>query len=409
MEDASTIDDAATVGARIKVLRKWRGNMSQQTLADLAGLSQAHLSRIERGRWPLDRRSHIAGLARALRVSETDIVGGPHLSADPIQSTPHTTIPAVRAALLSNTLTSPTTERARPLAELVAEMNRIDHSEYKHIEVGEKLPAVINELHVHVAMPADEAAYQLALMTLIEAFQSATFTTKDLGYGDLAHIAAMRADEVAGILDDPISTGKAASLRVHTMSMASRDFALGLAEEAADALEPHAHDDHGVQVLGMLALAASLMATVLYRYDRAEHWLNQATEFAERIPDSPGENWGAFSASNVGAWKVALATERGESGGGLLELAREVDEDKLKVRRGRHAAFLADVGRGLARDRKNRNEAVEWLRRAEEVAPHKIRNNASVRHTVEVLHTQALDSAVSVELRGMMARMGVPH
>jgi hypothetical protein len=288
-------------------------------------------------------------------------------------------------------------------------MGRIDRSEYKHVEVGEKLPAVIDELHVHAAAPADEAAYQLALETLIEAFQTATFTSKDLGYGDLAHIAAMRADEVAAILADPVTTGKATSLRVHTMSTATRDSALGLAEDAANTLEPHARDDQAVQVLGMLTLAASLMATVLYRYDRAAHWLDEAAELAARIPDKPGENWGAFSASNVGAWRIALATERGETGGDLLELANQIDEERLKPRRGRHAAFLADVGRGLARDRRTRNEAVRWLRRAEEVAPHKIRNNASVQNTLEVLHTQALDSAVSVELRGMMARMGIPH
>jgi hypothetical protein len=31
------------------------------------------------------------------------------------------------------------------------------------------------------------------------------------------------------------------------------------------------------------------------------------------------------------------------------------------------------------------------------------------RHTLEVLHSQALASAVSIELRGMMARVGIPH
>lgn len=32
---------------------------------------------IEIGQRPLDRRSHIAAVARALRISETDLVGGP--------------------------------------------------------------------------------------------------------------------------------------------------------------------------------------------------------------------------------------------------------------------------------------------------------------------------------------------
>lgn len=63
----------ATVGARLRRLRKSR-NLSQQRLADLAGLSQSFVSQVERDQMMLDRRSHIAGLARALRVSDTEII-----------------------------------------------------------------------------------------------------------------------------------------------------------------------------------------------------------------------------------------------------------------------------------------------------------------------------------------------
>lgn len=400
--------DVSTIGARLRALRRWRG-MTLVQLAGQAGLTPSFVSMAERGQRALDRRSHIAALAAALRVSETDLVGGPHLTKDPVQSHPHATIPDIRAALLVNTLTAPATDRARPLGELVAEMDRIDHSEYKHLQVGAALPAVIDELHVHACAPADEAAYRLALRTLIEAFQTATFTSKDLGYGDLAHIAAMRAVEVAGILDDPISKGKAASLRIHTMPAGARDATLVAAEQAANDLESKVKDSTGIQVLGMLTLAAALSATVTYRYDRAEHWLEQAEELAGRVPDTPASNWGAFSATNVGVWRVGLAVERGRTGGSLLEVANRVKEDRLSGRRGRHAAFLADVGRGLAREPRMRQEAVRWLRRAENVAPHKIRNSAAIRETVGFLLTRAVSTAGGRELRAMAARMGVPH
>lgn len=407
MSDQLTADDN-TIGARLRVLRKWR-RLTLAELAGLADLSPSFLSMAERGQRALDRRSHISALASALRVSETDLVGGPHLSADPVQAAPHATIPAIRAALMTNTLTSPAVDQARPLDELVIEMGKIDRSEYKHVEVGQKLPGLISELHFHAAAPEDERAYRLALATLIEAFQTATFTSKDLSYGDLASIAAMRATDVARILDDPIATGKAASLRIHTMPTNTRHLTLQAAEDAANALEPHARDDLGVQVLGMLTLAASLTATVIYDYDKAEHWMTQATELAERTPDTPGANWGAFSSSNVGVWKVSLATERGESGGTMLELAKDVDENVIAPRRGRHASFLADVGRGLARDKKTRSQAEQWLLRAEEVAPHKIRNSGPVGETVAVMLRQSYGAAVGRELRGLAARMGVPH
>ncbi|NDU77157.1 hypothetical protein GWI34_31730 [Actinomadura sp. DSM 109109] len=117
----------------------------------------------------------------------------------------------------------------------------------------------------------------------------------------------------------------------------------------------------------------------------------------------------SFSASNVGVWNVAVNVECGERGGAVLDLARDVDETKLTGRKGRHAAFLADVGRGLARDRKTKDQAIRWLRRAENTAPPWIRNNKPVRESVAVLLSQARTDAGGRELRGMAARMGLPH
>jgi len=383
--------------------------MTLAQLAGQAGLSVSFLSMVERGQRALDRRSHIAALAAALRVSETELVGGPHLSEDALQSEPHTKIPQIRAALLTNTLTSPAVERARPLPVLVSEMSRIERSSHRLDEVGHLLPALIDELHVHACAPADEAAYRTALHTLIEAFHRATFACKDLGYVDLAHIAAMRAEEVAEILDDPVGRGKAATLRIHTLPISSWQVRVVEAERAAEALEPHATDPLAIQVLGMLSLAAALSATVAHNLSRAEHWLGQANDLAARVPDTPTENWGAFSATNVAIWRIALAVERGEAGGAVLTMAKKVDESKFGARKGRHAAFLADVGRGLAREPRMRAEAVTWLRRAETIAPHKIRNDTRVRETVAVLLEQARSLAGGRELRGLAARMGVPH
>ena len=80
--------DEITIGARLRTLRRWRGK-TQVELAGLAGLPPSFLSMVESGQRPLDRRSHIAALASALRVSETDLVGGPHLTPDPMQSDAH--------------------------------------------------------------------------------------------------------------------------------------------------------------------------------------------------------------------------------------------------------------------------------------------------------------------------------
>jgi transcriptional regulator with XRE-family HTH domain len=403
--------DEATIGARLRILRRWRG-MTQVQLAGLAALSPSFVSMVENGQRPLDRRSHISALAGALKVSESDLVGGPHLSADPMQSDPHTVIPPLRVALMTNSLAEPATEQARPLPELVSEVARIDslHQACNYLAVGTVLPAVLDELHYHVAVPQDEAARQIALETLIDACVCATFTAKDLGYQDLAYTAAMRADEIARILDDPVQLGKAAFLRIHTLPRAgSWDRILSGAEKAADALEPHASTDGGAAVLGMLTLSASLSAAVVHNGQRSEQWLGAAAELARRLPDEPDQNWMAFSSTNVGVWRVAIEVERGHSGGEILELASHVHEDKLSGRRGRRAAFLADIGRGLAREPRTRTDAVRLLRRAEDAAPQWIRNNPPVREAVAYLLNRARADAGGRELRGMAARMGVPH
>jgi hypothetical protein len=159
----------------------------------------------------------------------------------------------------------------------------------------------------------------------------------------------------------------------------------------------------------MLTLSASLSAAVVQNGQRAEHWLGEAADLARRLPDEPDQNWMAFSGTNVGVWRVAIEVERGHSGGEVLELAAHVHEDKLSGKRGRHAAFLADVGRGLAREPRTRPDAVRWLRKAEDAAPQWIRNNPPVREAVAYLLSRARADAGGRELRGMAARMGVPH
>jgi transcriptional regulator with XRE-family HTH domain len=386
--------------------------MSIAQLAGLAGVSESYLSYAERGLRALDSRSVISALAAALKVSETEIVGGPHLSADPVQAAPHDSIPAYRSAFQTNTLTSAAASDARPLSALVAETQELDDAFMRcdYVALGGRLPSVIDELHVHIAAPADEREQRTALETLIEACMFATFRVKDLGYPDLAHLAATRAEDAARLLDDPVMIGKAAFLRTQTMPRAGTwDRTLSAAGRAADALQRHANDSLSISVLGMLVLSASLAAAVQNKRDAALGWLAEAQELARRVPDDPVRNWSCFSMTNVGVWGVAVAVEAGESGRGVLEKITGIDQAKLATRQSRHVALLADVGRALARDRSSRRAAVSWLLRAESIAPQRIRNSRPVQETVAVLLAQERSDAIGRELRGLAARTGVPH
>jgi transcriptional regulator with XRE-family HTH domain len=404
--------DEVTIGARLRTLRRWRG-MTQVEVAGLAGLSPSFVSMVENGQRPLDRRSHISALASALGVSETDLVGGPHLSSDRLQSDPHMAIPPLRVALQTNSLTRPVVDQARSLAELqsavfgtIEPMRRA----CDYVGVGRLLPDCIDELYRHVADPADEAAHRLALETLVEACVIASSVARGLNYLDLAFLAAQRAQEASVVLDDPVQKGKAAFMWLHALPRTgSWDRNLIAAERAASDLEPHATDQLGLAVLGMLTLTASLSAAAIQQGDTASDWLDQATEIATRVPDEAVTNWQSFSATNVGIWRVSVGVERGQSGGAMLELAERVQPNRLTTTPSRKADFMADVGRGLAREPKTRAEAVRWLRRAETVAPQRVRNSAPVREAVAYLLNRAIAASGGRELRGMAARMGLPH
>jgi len=407
-----TSDDNATIGTRLRALRMWR-RMTLAEVAGLSGVSAAYLSMAERGLRSLDRRSTISALAAALRVSETDLTGGPHLTADPVQSAPHSAVPALRVALLTNTLTTSAVDRSRPLADL-AQLTTgkliplLRAGDYAMI--GCLLPDLLDELHYHVAAPADEAAQRLALETLVEACICASFTAKHLNYTDLAHLAAQRAMDAAALLQDPIAHAKASFAWLQTLPKAgSLDRNLAAAERAASTLEPYVHDSVGLCALGMLTLTASLTAASLQHGDTASHWLDEAGEIAARVPDDPERNWQSFSATNVAIWRVTVGVERGEAGGTIHELADKVSLDHLGEKSSRRATFFADVGCGLAREPRTRAEAVQWLRRAEEAAPQLIRNSATARESVAYLLNRATVTAGGRELRGMAARMGLPH
>jgi hypothetical protein len=313
----------------------------------------------------------------------------------------------------SRSVSAPAVDRARPLAELAAEMSgTIDRLREvcDYVTMGQLLPPLIDELYLHAAQPADEAARRLALETLVDACICASMAAKALRYLDLACLAATRAEEAAALLDDPVQKGKADFQWLMTMPRAgSWDRTLTAAERAACSLEPKVGDGVGLQVLGQVTLVAALAAASVQRADAAADWLGEAEAIARRVPDEPALNWMAFSATNVGIWRVAIGVERGEGGGAMLDLAAKVNLTRLERRSTRRAALFVDVGRGLARDPKMRAEAVQWLRQAEETAPQKIRNSSAARETVAFLLSRATATAGGRELRGMAARMGVPH
>ena len=159
-------------------------------------------------------------------------------------------------------------------------------------------------------------------------------------------------------------------------------------------------------VLGILTLHAALGAAVVQRPHVVDHWLAEASQLAGRVPDDVTGNWQSFSSTNVRSGTSPSASSAARAAAPCWNVARTVDQSKITYRN-RQACFLADVGRGLAREPRMRGEAVRWLRRAEDAGPQYIRNHPPSRETVAYLLNRARADAGGRELRGMAARMGV--
>jgi transcriptional regulator with XRE-family HTH domain len=401
-------EDVRPIGARLRALRRWRG-MTIEELAGLAGVVPSAVSMWERGVRPLDRRSYISALATALRVSETELTGGPHLGADPLQSGPHQAIPALREALAVNVIGRPASGRARPLPEIVREFEalRPAYAAYDYLRQGAVLGRLLHELYVLVSDPADEAAQASAAKVLVDVCSWSAWMCHALRFPDLAQVAARAAVDAAALTGDPVAMGKAQFPRTGTAPR-SWQHSLAMTERAADDLEPYARDEQAFQVLGMLTLRCALEAAAARNGGAADHWLGEAQALAGRVnDDDPARNWEWFGTTNVAVWRVAIAVERGESGRPLLALAAGAEPAKLLPNR--RAAPYCDVGRGLAREKITRAEAVRWLCKADAAAPQYIRNYPPARETVTYLLGRATASAGGRELRGMAARMGIPH
>jgi len=159
---------------------------------------------------------------------------------------------------------------------------------------------------------------------------------------------------------------------------AGRERVLESCGRAIDDLASSLADPAAAQVSGALHLTSALACAALNRADDAAGYLNEAARIAEVIPDDTAD-FGLiyFGADNVGIWRVSIAVELGGAGT-LAELARTVHPEAVPSS-ARQAIFYADLGRGLAADRATRDQAPAALRRAEQIAPHVVHDNALVR------------------------------
>jgi len=180
-----------TIGQRLREIRYWRGK-SLRVVAELAGVSESYLSRLERGERQVDRRSLLEALAAALEVAPGELTGAHELTSAEGMGEVHAAVVALRVALADNALDDPADDAARPWPELVETLHKVNSQlrpAADYAGMGLVLPNLITDLHA-VAV-SDPTHRRDALGGLLDVYTAVTFTAKHLGEPDLAAVAAI--------------------------------------------------------------------------------------------------------------------------------------------------------------------------------------------------------------------------
>lgn len=397
-------DHARPLGDRIREVRRIR-RLSLETTAGLAGMSRSMLSYIERGERTLDRRSHIEGLAYALRISPSELLGQPYQAADPARADAQSHVDGIRDALVGTEIGYADSDPGRPLAELVGRAERSRAAlcmDADYASASQPLANLITGLHAYTATGPEDQQRD-ALRALVLACCTATAAAKEQGYLDLAWIAAERARQAAALLDDPALCGLAAiyigyALESHRRSLAN-------SERAIDALQPKTGTDElALRVYGHLHLRAAYCNAIFGTADNVAAHLAEATRLADLLGDSTEDLGLFFGPTNLAIWQVTIAVEQGE-GGRVVGTSASARVASMPTT-WRRAMYHTDLGRAFAQERRD-SEALGAFLTAEELAPVYVRNNPFARAAVLDVRDRARRAAVGRGLSGLVYRMGL--
>jgi transcriptional regulator with XRE-family HTH domain len=394
------IEDARTIGAQLRRIRKSR-DKSLRVIADLSGvLSASSLSRIENGLRALDRRSEIVALADALQIAPSELTRLPVPA--PGNGDASAAEGAVRKALTAVSRNRPGGQ-VLPLDALRIRVREllVAGRQCRQAEVGAALPSLIRDLHTSIRAGRDVAEL-LDLAVLLHTQGSHAWLGVMRAEVDLRSLAVLVARQAAEHRDEPTMMGLAVWGDGLAL-LAAGDFDLARAE--LDSVAVPTNSLESMQLAGMLALCRSLVAAA----DKRPADVDAALDYADELAQRTGEGnayWLGFGPTNVALWRMAAVLEAGDH-----ERAATIAErvnPRVHPNRSRQAAYWIDYGRALARLRRRHDDAVRALRRAEALSPLHMLRNPFVREVLGELLARARRDAVGRELRGMAYRAGLP-
>ncbi len=396
-------DYQKALGRKIAAERRRRG-LSQPELARMVDRSVAWVSQVERGVRKVDRMSVLEALAAALEVPLAELAAEAPVVAAVTEEPPgagglRLVLSGAYAlrAMLDGRRRTPAVSTLRTKARKAWKLAHAG----RYADLAELLRVLVPDLETAArAVPEEQRAEVFELMAAT--YQACSAALAKLGEPEAAWIAADRAMAAAERAGNPLLVA-AGTFRLVFVFIAARHY--GQAEEtartAAEALWPLAEqgDPQAMSLWGGLTLQRAVVAARLNDPDTAYDQLEGARQVAGRLGEGRNDHNTEFGPANVGLQEVAIAVDLGDAGR-ALRAAAAVDTSGLSAER--RARLLIEVARAHAQ-RRQADEAVAALLRAEQITPELVRGHALVRQLVSDLLT--MQDTPGTELRDLARRL----
>ncbi len=398
----TTPDYQKALGRKIAAERRRRG-LSQPELARMIDRSVAWVSQVERGVRKVDRMSVLEALAAALEVPLAELAAEAPIVAAVTEESPSAArlrlvlsgAYALRAMLDGHRAPAVGTLRTRS-----RQAWDLAHAG-QYADLADLLRSLVPDLE-NAARAVMEARRAEVFELMATTYQACSAALAKLGEPEAAWIAADRAMAAAERAGNPLLVA-AGAFRLVFVFIAARhyDQAEATARTAAEALQQMTDqgDLQAISLWGGLTLQRAVVAARIGDPDTAYGQLERARQMAGRLGEGRNDYNTEFGPADVGLQEVAIAVDLGDAGR-ALRAAATVDTSALSAER--QARLLIETARAHAQ-RRQADQAVSTLLRAEQVTPELVRGHVLVRQLVSDLLT--MQDPPGAELRDLARRL----
>jgi transcriptional regulator with XRE-family HTH domain len=393
------------IGMRVRIARNAAG-LTQTEMAGQLGRSEHWVQDVEAGRLPLDRYSLITAVADLCDVDVVWLLGQPYRLQRGSGSLAHAHIPALRTGLRRAGLILSGHPGLTPQAVAATADTMRDRSVKANAarqaanlpKVAGLLPAMVEDLNTALLV-SEGAAREEALRLMADAARTARMALNQLGYPDLAWVAAEVAAGAATQLDDPIVKAAVAWDRCGALlHQATLPEVTTVAEAALRDLEPLATaprpPEAALSLRGALMLRCAVASARSYQAEDAWSRIGAALEDADRL--GPGfhdlERQTVFGRGTVAVHAVEVGVEVEQPDEGLTKVP-EVDIKAVPSRE-RRTHYEIDKARAF-RKMGRLPAAVTTLKQAARGAPYYVYADPMARALVADLVRVGVPSQAS--------------